>query len=198
MKKLTGLVKHPTNFAEVVTAEEIRKIRLSNIIDLGLTASGMIRLFKKESKAKLHERMLSAAKQVFKATSEEEFRRIHSEFCEWGSRAIFLAKDNQPASYGQIAKTLNVALKVAIYYCHLPEYEKSKRLLQWLDAAVDNKMMSDLKQPYHSIQEVKRGDYFKIQDMIRKFIREKHRNSITPVQFEDYLWRKLNRKDLTE
>jgi hypothetical protein len=190
MKKRTDLVNHTKNCAKVITPDEISEIKLSNIINMALDFSGMIRLFKKDSKAKLYERTLSTVKQVFKAESEEEFKRIHSKFCECLTNKIVLAKKNQAASYGQIAKTLNVVLKVAVYYCHLPEYEKSKSLLRWLDAAVDNRMMRKLKQPYRAIHEVKRDDYSKIQDAVRKFIREKHQDTFLPVHFDDCYFQK--------
>lgn len=69
------------------------KARLRNIIDMGLNFSAMIRLFQKGSKEKLCEKILGwAEREVFRATSKEEFRKIHSDFCHWGTENIFLAK----------------------------------------------------------------------------------------------------------
>lgn len=178
----------------------IDRIRFENIIDVGLTSSAMVRLFSKCTKgSKLRCRTTETVEQILKAESELEFRAIHSHFCQWGIVEVTLAKKNKPASYGQIAKTLNVVLKVVVYYCHLPEYEKSKELSKWLDAAVDTKMMAELRKRYpldmkpwpHTIEDVHEQNYEEIQKIVKQFIREVHEDSISPVQFDDYYWRKF-------
>ena len=183
-----------------IDSKTIEKIRLENIADVGLTASAMIRLFAKGTKeSKLGPRTVRAVKQILKTGSEPEFNTIHSRFCRWGTSEIILARKDKPASYGQIAKTLNVVLKVAVYYCHLPECEKSKELSKWLHAAVDNKMMAELRKHYpramktwpRTIEKVDRQKYEQIQEIVKKFIHEVHKDSIIPVQWDDYYWRKL-------
>lgn len=183
-----------------IDTNKIDRIRFENIIDIGLTTSAMIRLFSKGTKeSKLRCHTTETVEQVLKAESESEFRAIHSHFCQWGTDEVTLAKKNKPASYGQIAKTLNVVLKVAVYYCNLPEYEKSKELSKWLDAAVDTKMMAELRKRYpldvkpwpHTIEDVDKQNYEEIQKIVKKFIREVHEDSINPVQFDDCYWRKL-------
>lgn len=194
------------NKPEVIAPEKLREIRLHNIIDMGLTFSAMIRLFEKYTKAKLRERMLDTVKKIFDVKSEEEFRGIHSQFCQWGAKEIFLAKKGHAASYGQVAKTLDVVLKVAVYYCHLPDCDKSRQLTQWLNAAVDTKMMNMLKKHYakdigpwpSAIERVNEQNYIKIQEIVRKFSTDKHQGSIVPVQFDDYYWLCLNRKASSE
>jgi len=188
--------------SKLIVPQEIGEIKLQNIVDMGLTFAAMIRLFNKETKRKLVKRLITTVKEAFEAKSEEEFRRIHSEFCQWGTREIILRKKNRPASYGQVAKTLDVVLKVAIYYCHLPECEKSAQLSRWLNAAVDTKIMGMLGKHYRGdivpwpmrIESVDRQGYINIQDLVRRFIGTKHEDSITPVQFDDYYWYKLNRE----
>jgi len=178
-----------------------QETRLHNIIDMGLGFSAMIRLFDKGTKRKLRKSMITMTKKVFLAKSEEEFKRLHSEFCQWGKKEIGLARKSGTASYGQIAKTLDVVLKVAVYYCHLPECGKSKQLSRWLNAAVDRRMMAMLKKYYpkaiepwpSAIEQVDSGRYIKIQEIVRKFINERHNGSITPVQFDDIYWEALNR-----
>ena len=188
---------------EIVDLETVATTRLENIIDVGLTASAMIRLFERGTKEKkLRGPIIKTIKKIFEAKSEAEFKRIHSAFCQRGTREITLSKKSKRASYGQIAKTLDVVLKVAVYYCHLPECEKSKELSQWLNAAVDTKMMAMLRKHYpkamkpwpHTIEEVDGQSYDEIQRIVREFVRKEHQNSITPVQFDDYYWRKLNRQ----
>jgi len=189
---------------------EPEEIRLYNIIDMGLTFSAMIRLFEKGSKKRLHKQILAETRNVFKAKSEESFKNIHSKFCDWGVKNILLAEKKRngriikkatPASYGQVAKTFDVTLKVTIYYSHLPDCEKSREISKWLNAAVDTKMMAMLKRDYPkdiqpwptTVEQVNKNNYMAIQKIVRKFIREKHNNKIMPVQFDDIYWKALNR-----
>jgi len=188
--------------------------KLHNIVDMGLDFSAMIRLFEKKSKEKLRARILGDIQNVFDAISEEHFRGIHSSLCIWGTNNIMLAerkkngqiiKCAQPASYGQIAKTFDVVLKVTIYYCQLPDSEKSQLISKWLNAAVDTKMMAMLKKCYPedlrpwptTIEQVNSPIYIAIQEVVRKFIHDKHGGSITPVQFDDVYWEALNRQGNT-
>lgn len=180
---------------------ELEEIRLHNIIDMGLTFSAMIRLFEKGSKKTLRRQILTKAKNVFEAKSEENFNIVHSSFCDWGVKNVLLAKKGTPTSYGQIAKTFDVVLKVTVYYCHLPNCEKSREISKYLNAAVDTKMMAMLGDYYPedirpwptTVEQVDKTVYMKLQKIVRKFIKERHSNSILPVQFDDFYWKALNR-----
>ena len=189
---------------------EAEEARLSNIIDMSMGFSAMIRLFSKGSKELLHGKILAEAREVFEAESERDYIAIHSRFCAWGIQNVLRAerkrdgritKKSTHASYGQMAKSFDVALGVAIYYCHLPDCVKSQELSQWLNAAVDTKMMAMLRRCYpkdvqpwpRTIEQVDSTAYAAIQRLVRKFIEEKHNGSITPVQFDDIYWRALNR-----
>jgi len=201
--------------SEVCNPEEIR---VKNIIQMGLNFSSMIRLFEKDSKKNLWNKIVSdVAPKIFKAQSREEFDQIYREFCDWGTEHIVLAqkkkrngsiKKKKPASYGQIAKTFNVTLKVAIYYCHLPDYQKSENILKWLHAGVDTRMMAMLKKKL----EKKHPEYFQdwpktveavdnekkyldLQKVVGIFIEEKQdKNLRLPVQFDDVYWYKIKQK----
>jgi hypothetical protein len=130
-------------------------IRVKNIIGMGLDFSSMMRLFEEGSEDKLWDKIVyDVAPRIFKAHSEEEFNQIHNEFCYWGTGKIITAQKKRknggiikkgPATHGQIAKTFNVALKVAVYYCHLPDYQKSAEIVKWLHAGVDTRLMAMLK-----------------------------------------------------
>jgi len=185
--------------------------RLHNIVDMGLGFSAMTRLFKADSKKGIHEQVLCCLPTLFAARSEEEFQGIHASFCEWGTNSIMLAerkrdgrivKSAAHATYGQIAKTLDVTLKVAIYYCHLPDCKKSEQMSKWLNAAVDTKMMAflgregyrkEIKPWPQTVEQVRsRSDYVVLQGIVRKYIKARHADSITPVQFDDVYWEALN------
>jgi hypothetical protein len=178
---------------------------------MGLGFSAMTRLFEQDSKKRIHEQVLRCLPALFVARSEEEFQGIHASFCEWGTNSIMLAerkrdgrivKSTAHATYGQIAKTLDVTLKVTIYYCHLPDCKRSEQLSKWLNAAVDTKMMaylgrkgygSDISPWPRTVEQVRHmSDYVAIQRIVRKYIKAQHADSITPVQFDDVYWEALN------
>ena len=189
-----------------------QEIKLYNIVDMGLTFSAMIRLYEKGTKQILHRKILDELKNISKSTSKEFFEKIHSDFCKWGTKNLILAektkaeiviKKKGPASYGQIAKTLDVVLKVVVYYCHWPNPEKAKGLTEWLHAAVDNKMMKFLKEKYPEyfpnwpsiVEDVDENMYLSLQELVRLFIKDEHDGKILPVQFDDIYWNILNRKN---
>jgi len=178
------------------------EIRLHAVIDMGLNFSAMLRLYKKESKKQLYEKIFSEIKKLFEAKSEADFTKFHLSICDWGIGNICLRDGKTFASYGQFAKTVNVVLKVAIYYCHLPDCQKSKQISRWLHAAVDTKMMGKLRRCYPraikpwptTLQEIRDWQSYKaIQELVCRFIREKHQEGILPVQLDDIYWWKLNK-----
>jgi len=188
---------------------ETQKIRFKNIIDMGLQWSTMMRLFEEGSKKNLFKQIIkNTAEEIFNTNSRMDFVKAHAKFCDWGSKNIFLAekerkgrivKQRKLASYGQIAKTLDITLKVAIYYCHLPDCDKAKKISDWLNAAVDTQMMAMLKKEYPDeikpwparVEDVQKSEYLRIQETVLKFIKEKHRG-ILPVQFDDIYQSMLN------
>jgi hypothetical protein len=172
---------------------------------MGLSFSAMIRLFESCSKEKLETRILKNIESLFKADSKEDFDKAHSGFCDWGVENIRLSNRVDSPSYGQVAKTLNVVLKVVVYYSHLPSCEKSKELSKWLHAAVDTAMMKMLRVYYpgalkpwpRAVRQVKtKEDYQKIRETVDKFIEEKHKGTIVPVEFDDYYFFKEKREGL--
>jgi len=196
----------------LINTTSVTEVRLRNIIEVGLDVSGMLRLFEKGSKDNLRSAILREVWRLFESESKTQFHEFHASFCDWGTHNIRLAektkngivtKQSRPASYGQIAKTLDVVLKVAVYYSHLPDCRRSQLISRWLNAAVDNKMMAFLRRYYPqdiklwptTIERVDKSAYAAIQETVRKFINEKHGGSITPVQFDDIYWEALNRPE---
>jgi hypothetical protein len=191
-----------------LTEEE--KLRVRFIIEMGVAWSGMMRVFVEGTGERLSKKILrDLAEKVFNVGSRDEYVKIHADFCHWGTSNIDQAERTRQgkvivqkarASYGQIAKTLDVTLKVAIYYCHLPDCKQSKKICPWLNAAVDTAMMGELKkaspnalQPWPtSIKEVDKTAYDKIQCLVRESIKREHNNAITPPQWEDIHWVEAN------
>ena len=180
---------------------DVQEVRLRCLIDLGLNFSAMLRLYKKGSKEKLHIKVLSEIPSLLQSENEEQFQMAHSSLCEWGVEHLPANEGSGYASYGQIAKTLDVVLKVVIDYGHMPDCSKAKQMSPWLNSAVDNKMMTMLKREYpdaiepwpRNIRRVNKEKYVAIQSLVRRFNIEKHNNRITPVQFDDIYWWCLNK-----
>jgi len=195
---------------EVTNRQDAYSVRTYNIIDMGLTFSAMIRLFSKGSKENIHEKIVEDIAKVFKVDSKQEYDEVHASFCLWGNKNIVLAKRERngkiikkagPASYGQMAKTFDVVMKVAIYYSHLPECESAQKIAPYLNAALDDPMMNMLKKHYPNdinpwpkyVEDVDKDTYIKLQMLVKKFIIDKHDNEIMSVQFDDIYWKFLNR-----
>jgi hypothetical protein len=186
------------------------EVRLFNIVDMGLTFSAMIRLFKEGSKKLLHEKIRNILPDVAKTDSIETFFKTHNEFCRWGTSGLFLAEKHRqgklikrtgPPSYGQVAKTLDVVLKVVIYYCKWPDETQSGQIIKFLNAAVDTQMMAFLKSIYPdhfqlwpvTIENIDESKYVLVQNLVKKLIKDEHQGQIIPVQFDDLYWNYLNR-----
>ena len=187
-------------------------VRLSNIVDMGLTFSAMIRLYKKGSKITLHKEIVRILPEIAKADSFKRFQKTHHQFCAWGMDKLSLAekkrqgriiKNSGPPGYGQVAKTLDVVLKVVIYYSKWPDEPTSERIAKYINAAVDTKMMAFLKSydPDHiehwpvTVENVSQSIYISMQKLVRQFITDEHQGQIMPVQFDDLYWNFLNRKN---
>ena len=67
---------------------KLEEARIYNIVDMGLTFSAMIRLYKKGTKEILHRKILEELKSISYVTSEEGFEIIHSNFCKWGIKTV--------------------------------------------------------------------------------------------------------------
>lgn len=186
------------------------EVRLINIVDMGLTFSAMIRLYNKGSKGMLQKEIVRILPEIANAVSREHFQKIHNKFCIWGIKNLSLAekkrqakiiKRSGPPSYGQIAKTLDVVLKVVVYYSKWPNEPISTKIANYINAAVDTKMMAFLKShdPNHfeiwpvTVESVNQSIYLSMQHLVRQFITDKHQGKIMPVQFDDLYWNFLNR-----
>jgi hypothetical protein len=164
----------------------------------------MMRVFERGARKELSEKIVNdLSERIFNVSSADELAKIHADFCDWGTKKInqvervrngAIISPKCWASYGQIAKTLDVTLKVAIYYCHLPNCERSLEICRWLNAAVDTTMMKNLdKNLPKSLKKVDKETYSEIQSLVRKSIKRDHNNAITCPQWEDIHWEEANR-----
>jgi hypothetical protein len=190
--------------------DEANLIRFKNIIDIAISFSGMTRVFEQGSKQRIAEKLESSFGLLAGIEGKDDFERMHSDFCEWFVVNVFTAKrlmknkkvkKSRSASYGQGAKVFNIALKVYVYYCNLPNPETAAKLLPMLHCAVDTAMMAHLKKKYpkenfkaETIEAVCKPDYFVIQQMVNQHIKDEFDKPILPVHYDDILWYQLNKR----
>jgi len=192
---------------------QAEEAKTKNIIDMAMSFSAMTRVFEKKAAIKIEQELEKILPQITSTKSKPDFDKCHHSFCQWFEGSIFTAerkkngtiKPSGHASYGQGAKVLDVALKVYVYYCHLPDPMMAGQTVKWLNAAVDNNMMKQyLKKmpdpetssiPKTSIADVDKETYITLQNLVRKDINRNFPGLILPVQWDDVIWRKFNRKD---
>lgn len=164
---------------------------------VGFTA--MTRVFEKESTEKIVDKLNETLPQIASSKNDKEFENLHDGFCRWFEQHVKTPERHKKngtiepshsASYGQGAKVLDVALKVFVYYCHLPDSKTTYQIVKRLNAAVDNEMMKHLKKMpdleassirANSIADVDKETYIKIQNLVRKDISSNFSGSILPV-----------------
>jgi hypothetical protein len=92
---------------------DLNKIKLFNIVDMGLSFSAMIRLYEKKSKQNIRDNILKILDKISLTDSDDQFENYHEHFCNWGIKNVVLAervrtdriiKESGPASYGQNQK----------------------------------------------------------------------------------------------
>lgn len=186
---------------------EPEKAKWEMIVGMATDFSGMMRNFEKGSTGTLKRHLseeLRDGQRLLEVKCRGDYEKFHGDFCSWGITHIKQTKRNggSAASYGQVAKTLNVAMKVIIYYCHYPNREKSEQISKWLHAPIDTAEMALLKKTTkgeaeswpRTLKLVDKSIYDSIQEHVRRFIDEKHYGAITPVKFDDMYWPLVNQQ----
>jgi hypothetical protein len=176
---------------------------------MAISFTGMTRVFEIGSKQKIAERLENTLGLLAEVDSKDKFEKIHSGFCDWFKENIKTAKrvrgnkiikKSRSASYGQAGKVFNIVLKVYVYYCHYPNDNAAAKLLPLLHAGIDTLMMRDLKKRYpleniiaETIEAVDELEYAVLQRLVNQHIEDEFENLITPVQWDDIMWYRVNR-----
>lgn len=183
-----------------MTKQEAEDARNKNIIEISLDFSAMMRVFSKGSSATILRRLEEGFRAFDGVADKADYDRFHADFCQWFIQNISTAekkfksgqtKPSRTCSYGQAAKVLDVAAKVYVYYCGQPSQESARRLVPTLHAALDNRMMEHLGIPT-TLQQVDRAAYEYLQSRVADEIAH---SQIYPVQYDDILWRRLQRAE---
>ena len=115
-----------------------------NIIDMALGFSAMMRLFTAGSAQPIKDHLEQTLEALPSIESDDDFSSMHDNFCRWFVQNIKLAKKSEPSSYGHAAKILDLALKVYVYYCKMPNPELAEMLIPRLNAAIDGPILRHL------------------------------------------------------
>jgi len=182
-------------------------MKRKNIIEMALIYTAMIRIFSKGSKAKIEAKLEELFSRLAEVTNRDEYESFHRSFCEWFTREVRTAEKNlsnggvqpsQHSSYGQAAKVLDITIKVYVYYCARPTQEIAQRVVPLLHGAIDTPILMHLKKCKGAISitnatTIKEIDSRIYQDLQSTILSESLSANLHPVQFEDLLWRQLNR-----
>ena len=176
--------------------EPAEKGKKQNIIDMAVGFTAMMPLFQERSTDLIKEKLADLFEGLDRISSDQDFSKIHGDFCRWFVKTIRLAKTEEPSSYGHAAKVLDLALKVYVYYCNMPR----------LNGAIDTPILRHLfkklediyRKPYPphylwTIKMVDREDYDLLQKVIRQDIRDSFDDNILPVQYDEIMGQRLNR-----
>ena len=191
---------------------EVKEVKTKNIVDMAIGFTAMTRVFEKRSVSKIRDKLESVLPEICYATSEDNFRSRHHNFCQWFAQNVktaerkkgeLIIKSSTSASYGQGAKVLDVVLKVFVHYCRLPSPEAAEKIQKWLNAAVDTKMLKYLKALLGAetllvrattVEQVDENTYMILQKLVWRDINKTFAGSILPVEWDDIMWRRLNRR----
>ncbi len=186
--------------------ELAEKAKKQNIIDMAVGFTAMMPLFQERSADLIKEKLANLFESLDRISSDQDFSKIHSDFCQWFIKTIRLAKTEEPSSYGHAAKVLDLALKVYVYYCNMPSPVKAESLMPRLNRAIDTpilrhlfKKLEDIYReslPPHylwTIKMIDKEDYDLLQKVIRQDIRDSFKDKLSPVQYDDIMGRRLDR-----
>jgi hypothetical protein len=183
-------------------AEQAKK---QNIIDMAVGFTGLMRLFQEGSADLIKEKLKELFEGLDRISSDQDFSKMHRGFCQWFVKTIRLAKTEEPPSYGHAAKVLDLALKVYVYYCNMPSPAKAESLVPRLNGTIGTRILRHLFKKLEdiygksysahlwAIKMINKEDYDLLQKVIRQDIRDSFDDTISPVQYDDVMWRRLNR-----
>jgi hypothetical protein len=186
--------------------ELAEKTKKQNIIDMAVGFTAMMPLFQERSADLIKVKLTGLFEDLDRISSDQDFNKMHSDFCQWFVKTIRLAKTEEPSSYGHAAKFLDLALKVYVYYCKMPSPAKAESLMPRLNGAIDTPILRHLFKkleniyrgpvPPHylwTIEMIDREDYDLLQKIIRQDIRDSFKDNLSPVQYDDIMSLRLDR-----
>jgi hypothetical protein len=189
--------------------EEAFKTRQRNVLDMAITFTAMVRVFKEGAKSTILAELSKFCGALPTISSSTVFEEMHHGFCTWFVNNIVTAEkkingetriQSSAASYGHAAKVLDIVLKVYVFYCHFPTNEDSEKLIPLLHAAIDTPILKFLSNKFpnadikaSTIKEIDEQQYSLLQRLLGEDIYQSYQSSILPVEYDDLMWSELNR-----
>lgn len=179
-----------------------RRAKRKNITDMALTFTAMMRVFSGGSNASIAKKLASFCERLKGIRSAQSYDELHQAFCAW-FRANVRKNKKTPgaqASYGQGAKVLDIAAKVYVHYCKLPDARTARRILPFLHCGIDTRIMNYLKRRYpeaaitaSTIQSINKKAYRALQGLVARDIKETFGGKVCPAEYDDIMWNRLNK-----
>lgn len=170
---------------------KVEVARMKNIIRMAWDFTGMQRVFQKKSGPIVW----NLLKKLLDKIELDPYNFSHEKLCRQIQRSIQTTrkgtrKEREP-SYGQAAKVVDVAMKVLVGYCRLPDKRTARLIAPRLHAGIDNKILKNhLKvKGIASLREINKARYEKLQSRLSKEAKDK---GCSPIEYDDWLWRKSN------
>jgi hypothetical protein len=199
-------IKMLKNTGDQMDALELaEKAKKQNIIDMAVGFTAMMPLFQEASADLVKEKLADLFEGLDRISSDQDFGKMHTDFCQWFVKTIRLVKTDEPSSYGHAAKVLDLALKVYVYYCKMPSPPKAESLMPRLNGVIETPILRHLFKkrediyresfPPHylwTIKMIDKEDYDLLQKVIRQDIRDSFRDKLSPVQYDDIMGRRLD------
>jgi hypothetical protein len=185
-------------------AEQAKK---QNIIDMALGFTAMTPSFREGSADLIRNKIADSFEELDRVRSNQDFSKMHMNFCMWFVKTIRLVEGEETPAYGHAAKVLDLALKVYVYYCKMPNQARAELLTPWLNGAIDTHVLRHLHKklkdygktypPHYSwtIKLINKEEYDLLQKVILQEIKDSFDGSILPVQYGDIIGRRLDRFD---
>jgi hypothetical protein len=185
--------------------ELAEKAKKQNIIDMTAGFTAMMPLFQENSAYLIKKKLAELFEDLERISSDQDFNKMHRDFCQWFVKAIRLAKTGDASSYGHAARVLDLALKLYVYYCKMPSPAKAEDLMPRLNGAIDMSILRHLFKkledtyrksfPPHylwTIKMVGKEDYDLLQKIIRQDIKDSFKDKISPIQYDDIMGQRLD------
>ena len=179
--------------------ELAQEIKTRNMIEMAWGYATMTRVLLKGSGEPIVEQLGRLFAGLELIAEQKDYDAAHADFCDWFTRRIRTRRKKR-SSYGHAAKVLDISAKVYVYYCAQPSDDVARRLVPMLHGAVDTQIMKKLANLYpdagvrsKTLQEVDREEYKKLQRLVARDIEATFQSQIHPVQYDDIMWRTLNR-----
>jgi len=190
--------------------QEARAAKAKNIIDMALDFTAMKWLFPKGTTPVILQQLEVTFAKLGSIREQKDYDQLHVEFCLWFNQSIVRAQKKEQrekgaairrSSYGQAAKVLDISAKVYVYYCAMPSPDVAGTLVPLLHGPLDNQIIKHLIERFPSagirsgtLQDVDRTKYEILQSLVSKEIAEDFGSAIWPVQYDDVMFRRLNRQ----